>query len=411
MGSVINRGTRSRPNYYIQFKEDGRWRMKATDAKSKEEAKKLLLDAEEKVKRKRQGVADPDQSSTCSELMKTWKATLTNRNADDDRSRIDRHLMPKFGAMKIGHVTLRVVMEWIDEMKAGTAPVMLSGKKRGRVAKVLSGGSQRANVNLLSRFFSWAVEREHAQVNPVRLIPMGKRPRQAAKSDTPWVGDDKLVRDILHALSPPFDLMFYLGNRSGLRLGEICGLRMSDMDFLGAVDDAGNPEPLIRVRFSYDGPLKEDKDGEGKVKWAPAAEDCEAVLAHWLAARRAANAQPEDYLFPNPHGSDAENREAMKQVVEGAWDRAMRRGEHADEKNPPVTTMTFYQATRHSFVSRNLKEGASLDEVSAAVGHSSPIVTKRYYDHFVRKQFSSRLRRGLGVAQGEDGKVLSMPKR
>ena len=47
--------------------------------------------------------------------------------------------------------------------------------------------------------------------------------------------------------------------------------------------------------------------------------------------------------------------------------------------------MTWYQATRHSFVSRHLSRGASLDEVSAAVGHSSPIVTKRFYDHYVRR--------------------------
>jgi hypothetical protein len=62
--------------------------------------------------------------------------------------------------------------------------------------------------------------------------------------------------------------MFYLGNRSGLRTlrtGEIAGLRMSDLGFLG--------EGVIRARYSYDGPLKEDKDGTGKVKWVPAAED------------------------------------------------------------------------------------------------------------------------------------------
>ena len=43
--------------------------------------------------------------------------------------------------------------------------------------------------------------------------------------------------------------MFYLCNRSGLRSGEAAGLRMSDMAFV----DEG------RVRFSYDGRLKEDK--------------------------------------------------------------------------------------------------------------------------------------------------------
>ena len=48
-----------------------------------------------------------------------------------------------------------------------------------------------------------------------------------------------------------------------------------------------------------------------------------------------------------------------------------------------------HQATRHSFVS------PSLDQVSAAVGHSSPLVTRRYYDHFVRRSFSGTLRAGL----------------
>jgi integrase len=57
--------------------------------------------------------------------------------------------------------------------------------------------------------------------------------------------------------------------------------------------------------------------------------------------------------------------------------------------------LTWYQATRHSFVSRSLKSGASLDEVSAAVGHSSPMVTRAYYDHFVRKTFSPTLRQGI----------------
>jgi hypothetical protein len=37
--------------------------------------------------------------------------------------------------------------------------------------------------------------------------------------------------------------------------------------------------------------------------------------------------------------------------------------------------LTWYQATRHTAVSRALKAGVPLDEVSAAVGHSSPDVT------------------------------------
>jgi site-specific recombinase XerC len=60
------------------------------------------------------------------------------------------------------------VMRWLDRMQAQGA---------------LSGQSMRHTLNLLSRFFAWAIERGHATVNPVRMIPQGKRPRGTAKAD------------------------------------------------------------------------------------------------------------------------------------------------------------------------------------------------------------------------------------
>ena len=71
--------------------------------------------------------------------------------------------------------------------------------------------------------------------------------------------------------------------------------------------------------------------------------------------------------------------------------------------------MTWYEATRHSFTSRLLSRGASLDEVSAALGHSSPVVTRRYYDHYIRRTFSAGMRAGLGLGAQQDGAVLPFP--
>jgi hypothetical protein len=55
------------------------------------------------------------------------------------------------------------------------------------------------------------------------------------------------------------------------------------------------------------------------------------------------------------------------------------------------------------------RQGSSHDEVSAAIGHSSSVVTKRFYDHFIRRSFSPRLRLGLG--KQATGAVVPMPKR
>jgi integrase len=154
-------------------------------------------------------------------------------------------------------------------------------------------------------------------------------------------------------------------------------------------------EGVIRVRYSWDGPLKEDKDDSGKIKWAPAAVDAGTVLKFHLARRKLNGAQGEDLVFPFEPAKPQNRRRTStwigfrKEHIEHSWDVASKKvGVH----------LTWYQATRHSFVSRNLKNGASLDEVSAALGHSSPVVTRMYYDHYVRKTFSAKLRQGIPIA-------------
>lgn len=363
MGSVYNRGTKHEPRYYVRYKNsEGRWVSSPSHQPTKAAAEALVRQIEARIAEGKVGIERPEQQGRCAELLEQFAASLTNRSAADDRGRMRLYLLPVFADKALRDVTLHAVMRWLDTMKAEAK---------------LSPASQRHCLNLLSRFFSWAIERGHATVNPVRQIPTGKRPQQPQKRDTPWLEDDATVRKLVHALPEPINLMFYLSNRSGLRLGESAGLRMSDLE--------GIANGSVRVRFSYDGPLKEDKTGAGKVKWAPAAEDAAALLEPWLAKRRAEGAGPESLAFPC---ATRGGRTYRRECIRGHWERATK---------ALGLELTWYQATRHSFVTCSLRDGASLDEVSAAVGHSSPVVTRRYYDHHVRRSFSPELRRGLGL--------------
>jgi integrase len=402
MGTVFNRGSKDAPNWYVGYRDGGRWVYKASRQPTKAQAKRFVSEIESRIARGLVGMEDAEDAPAFKPLFQSFLDGLINRNADDDRSRGRRHLAPRFDRMRLADVDLGAVMEWIDEQRA-------TGE--------LGEASIRHNMNLLSRFFSWAIARGHAAINPVRQIPMGSRPTQSVKSDTPWLNDDAIVRKLINALEEPINFMFYLCNRSGLRTGEAAGLRMSDMDFLD--------EGIIRVRFSYDGPLKEDKKSEGKVKWVPAPEDIGEFLGPWLTAREAKGAGPEDRVFP------CERRKGLcyrKEYIEACWEAAApkhvgarvvelkKKPKKGDKQQSVVQeqkpTMTWYQATRHSFVSRHLSAGASLDEVSAAVGHSSPVVTKRFYDHYVRRSFSPKLRAGLGLtSKQEGGRVVPMKKR
>jgi integrase len=386
MGDIVRRGTRDNPKYYGRYVEsDGRRKMRLLKgARTKSEAQILLAAAELRVSQGQVGIEPLEESPRCGPLMDKWLAGLTNRNADDDRSRFRRHVRPEFADVTLDELrSIAPIMAWIDRQRR-------DGK--------LSEASIRHNLNQLSRFFSWAIEREYAEMNPVRMIPIGKRPQQAQKRDQPWLKDDDTVVKLMTALPGPVNLMFYLGNRSGLRTGELAGLRMSDLGYL--------KDGVIRVRYSYDGPLKEDKSRTGKMKWAPAPADAGEFLTLWLKRRKLQGAGPEDLVFPAPPSPNSLRRGEWlgfrKEFIKDCWLEAVRKvnEERSEEskksgKTEPPIALTWYQATRHSFVTRNLEAGVSLDEVSEAIGHSSPVVTKRYYDHHVRKSFSPEIMAGL----------------
>jgi integrase len=167
----------------------------------------------------------------------------------------------------------------------------------------------------------------------------------------------------------------------------VCGLRIEDFAWVS--------DGIIRAEHSYGGPLKEDK-GHGpapKAKWVPAAMDVEEVMGPWLKRRKKDGAGPTDLVFPF-QAAKPQNRKRTsgwtgyrKEYVESVWSKVV------DELG---VKLNWYEATRHSFVSRNLAAGVPLDEVSAAVGHSSPVVTMRFYARYVRKSFSAAIR---GVAR------------
>ena len=145
---------------------------------TKASARRWVQEIEGRVARGSIGIDEPDNSPTFKVLFEEFSDGLTNRNAKDDRSRGKRHVVPKFGRSRLADVSLPTVMEWIDEQRA---------------AGELSESSIRHNMNLLSRFYSWAIARGEAEINPVRQFPMGSRPTQTVKSDMPWIDDMAFV--------------------------------------------------------------------------------------------------------------------------------------------------------------------------------------------------------------------------
>ncbi len=375
MATLRTRGPRNARRVYVRYEyvRDGvrqqlERKLDGIANPSSYEAKQELARIEREVQAGRDPFPPPAPVKAVGALLEQFRDGLTNRSAVDDRCRINLHLLPRWKDHQLDAVALPDVMDWIDDLAGGE----------------LSVQTQRHLVNLLSRFFSWCILRGLATINPVKMIPNGAKPAPRAVSDGPWLEDDSLVPKLMTTLGGDLGTMFYLCNRAGVRLGEVCGLRMGDLEWL--------KDGTIRVGHSYDGPLKEDRRGVGKVKWVPAPDDIEEHLGMHLKIRKLQGAKADDLVFVAPVRENGRPRVSSwlgykREYVDDQWREAAK---------ACGVALTWYEATRHTFVTRALKAGVTLDEVSAAVGHSMPSVTKRHYDHYVRKEFSPALRRGLG---------------
>jgi integrase len=359
MASVFNRGTRANPKFYVRVKADGRWLSRRTHALTLAEARRIAATMQAREERVSLGLEAPAHASlSARSLLEGWAAALTNRGAKNDRYRIAKHLVPRFGALRIVELTSPAVVLWLDDLAA--AP-MKPGSARGLLA-------------LLSRFCSWCCDRGYLAANPVKAIPAGRRPRgsQGGGADKPWIADDATVLSIFEALPEPIRFVWFLTNRAGLRCGEACGLRLSDLD--------GMRDGAIRVRFNYGSPMLKEAKGTPKTKWVPAPADLPEYIGAWLDRRRAETADPEALVFP-----DADGYVLNKDQVGAAWRRVR------DELGLPLE-LTAHRSGRHSFASRLLAAGAGVTEVSSALGHADGgRLLMATYNHHVRRTWSPAL--------------------
>lgn len=396
MASVINRGTKAKPALYASYKDaDGVWQQKKIPAEhcySKKDADRYTQKLQEDIDA---GKPDPRKAKTFSDLAGDWRKTLKNRDTINDDCRLGLHLLPYFGAMLVTKIDQSAILDFIDKQRQ-------TPKRRGK--GMLSESTIRHNVNLLSRFFGWCVPR-HLPSNPIAGIAQGKRPQPAdrLRGELPWIDDDKTVRDLFHALPAPHGLIFYIGNRTGARLGEVCGLRLSSF----ANVDRG----FVTLRWTYDdGCLKEDKKCAGKSKNAPVPPDLAELVKAQLERRRAEGATSESLMFPSPHDDKAYGPLAIERAWIAACASVGFTKPHPDDADRQIPRCTFYEGTRHSFISRNLRDtrGRALYEIARAVGHADTSMIAKHYARWVIEEFSDDLRGGLGLRSDQAGGVIQL---
>jgi hypothetical protein len=74
MGTVFNRGTRTKPNWYVGYQEHGEWKYRPSRQPTKEQAKRYVAEVEARIARGAVGIEEVGErlrSRRCSS--RSWR--------------------------------------------------------------------------------------------------------------------------------------------------------------------------------------------------------------------------------------------------------------------------------------------------------------------------------------------------
>ena len=271
----------------------------------------------------------------------------TSRN---HTSALHAHLIPHFGAWPITTVTRAEVQKFI-------------ALKRARVADT----TLQTHLVTLRLVLDYAVERGDLAANPMRG---GKLWRPEQKGDEPDPFDQEELAAIVVAaedLLPTFGLMIRAWAQSGMRSGELRGLRRADLDPLRG--EVKVERTLTHGRIGPAKTLRSRRTAsllypvvEPTADWGPTTESRGVLnrLAHVVPLN------PDAPLF----GSIASPGHPMQEPeLRRWWSRAL-----VQAKVRPRTPENL----RHTFVSILLSRGAPLLRVAAQAGHTPAVMLAHY---------------------------------
>jgi integrase len=218
-------------------------------------------------------------------LLTQRKAAKKASTIATDRGRIERHIKPLLGSMKVAAVTREDVDGFMHAVAEGrTAARTKTTKKRG-LANVRGGkGTATRTVGLLGSIFSYAVRHRMRPDNPVRGVTRfadGRRERRLSDAEYKMLGA-ALEKAIGEQIWPAATAVTRFLALTGWRSGEALGLRWDEVDparrtaTLGDTKTGRSMRPLSRAASEVLGSLTRSADlvfpatrGEGRMSGFP----------------------------------------------------------------------------------------------------------------------------------------------
>jgi integrase len=329
------------------------------------EAEALAAQATMRTRRAKGEKTAVDRKVTFATLAEQWLSSKRHLGAWTKRGyrdALDNILLPRFGEWKIASIDADAIATLIRGLEAEG----LRHVDATRPRKPLSASSITNYLKPLSGTLALAVRRGLIGSNPYRNLTSDERPRQR-DSEPAHEWSEEQIEALLTAATAlaekktaqlDYTPILRTAVSTGLRLGELLGLRWCDVDLDGAVLHVRSQWTLTRT-------LSEPKTKNG-VRRVPLTPDMVSFLRRLKLASKFS--KETDFVFTTT-GRAMSHRNIQCRGFEPARDEAGLPG-----------TLTFH-SLRHAFASRCASRGVPITTLSEVMGHGDMTVTLRVYSH------------------------------
>jgi integrase len=286
-------------------------------------------------------------------------------------SRLKVHIKPTFGSTELRAIRPSTVQAWV----------------RGRQEKC-SPRYVRVMLANLSSILGAAVEDGLIPRNPCASSAV-RAPSVEQSRIVPWTNEQ--VQAVIAALPEAYRAIAVVAAGAGLRQGEVFGLRVEDIDFLGR-------RLLVRQQIKIVGnKLIVAPPKGGKVREVPLADPVGEAIAERLRQHPAG----EDGLIFTSREHGMMNRTYFNARI---WKPALKKA------GIPQTRANGMHALRHYFASVLLDAGESVRALADYLGHSDPGFTLRVYTHLMPAS-ADRARKAVEAAFAADSSRVTLVSR
>jgi integrase len=335
--------------FYAGLQVDGRWTMQRLAARTLTEAKRerasLLAALDE-------GRAVARDGSTFESLFTEWQGArrISERTAEHERHLLDRHLKA-LKARRVQDVDARALARLLRGLRERT----VDGKP-----KPYSPWTMTAVYRIIVGTFTFAAKRGVIARSPADGLVDTEKPQQKNQKEIALLDSEKMTALVRAGASERWRAALGLAGYAALRLGEIRGLKWSDVSFT---------ENTISVRRSLlpSGEPKATKSEAG-TRTVTLYPELRRVLRRWQI--KSPYTAPDDYIVCAAGGVPVMERNLRRALAAAIAAAGIAPGEKR----------LSWHALRHSAGSIWLTEQREAHTtVSAMMGHSNPAFTLKCY--------------------------------